>query len=202
MAGLLTDRIGTMTPDNTERPPRLPAATRPLRADARRNRARVLDAARAVFAEQGFDVPLDVIAQHAGVGAGTVYRHFPSKEALFTAVQEEQVHELVTRAQTLLSSDDPATAFDTFMELLTDQAQVKRDLPEAITIPTELGQQMQQVLTALLDRAQKAGSVRPDLTSGDLVALLKALFQVARHADPHQLNRLRNVVLAGLHPER
>ena len=74
-------RIGTMSPDDdTERAPRLLEAVpgRPLRADARRNRARVVDAARAAFAEEGFEVPLDVIAQRAGVGAGTVYRHFPS----------------------------------------------------------------------------------------------------------------------------
>ena len=173
---------------------------RPLRADARRNRARVVDAARAAFAEEGFEVPLDVIAQRAGVGAGTVYRHFPSKEALFAAVQQEQVQELITRAQALLASDDPAEAFSQFMELLAGQAEVKRDLPEAIAVPTGLGQQMQSVLGALLERAQAAGAVRPDLTAGDLVALLKALYQLARTADRPQLDRLRAVVLGGLRP--
>jgi len=192
-----------MTPDkDTERPPRLATAVpgRPLRADARRNRARVVDAARAAFAEQGFEVPLDVIAARAGVGAGTVYRHFPSKEALFAAVQEEQVRELIARAQELLTSEAPGTAFYVLMGLLADQAQVKRDLPDAITVPSDVGQQMQTVLTALLDRAREAGTVRPDLTADDLVALLKALFQIARDADVHQINRLRTVILSGLHP--
>ena len=196
-------RIGTMSPDDdTERAPRLLEAVpgRPLRADARRNRARVVDAARAAFAEEGFEVPLDVIAQRAGVGAGTVYRHFPSKEALFAAVQQEQVQELITQAQALLASDDPAEAFSQFMELLAGQAEVKRDLPEAIAVPTGLGQQMQSVLGALLERAQAAGAVRPDLTAGDLVALLKALYQLARTADRPQLDRLRAVVLGGLRP--
>jgi len=160
----------------------------------------VVDAARAAFAEQGVDVPLDVIAARAGVGAGTVYRHFPSKEALFAAVQEEQVHHLIAQAEDLLARGDPATAFDTFMGLLADQARVKRDLPEAITVPTEVGERMQQVLAALLGRAQTAGSVRADLTAGDLVALLKALIQIGRDADPDQLHRLRTVVLAGLRP--
>jgi AcrR family transcriptional regulator len=160
----------------------------------------VLDAARAAFAEQGVDVPLDVIARRAGVGAGTVYRHFPSKEALFAAVQEEQVQDLIVRAEGLLASDHPGRAFDTFMGLLADQARVKRDLPEAITVSTELGKRMQQVLAALLKRAQTAGTVRADLTAGDLVALLKALIQIAQDADPHQLDRLRAVVLAGLRP--
>jgi len=173
---------------------------RPLRADARRNRARVVDAARAAFAEEGFEVPLDVIARRAGVGAGTIYRHFPSKEALFAAVQQEQVQELITRAQALLASDDPAAAFAQFMELLAGQAEVKRDLPEAIAVPTGLGQQMQSVLGTLLERAQAVGAVRPDLTAGDLIALLKALYQLARTADRPRIDRLRAVVLAGLRP--
>ena len=196
-------RIGTMSPDeDTERAPRLPGVGpgRPLRADARRNRARVVDAARAAFAEEGFEVPLDVIARRAGVGAGTIYRHFPSKEALFAAVQQEQVQELITRAQALLASDDPAAAFAQFMELLAGQAEVKRDLPEAIAVPTGLGQQLQSVLGTLLERAQAVGAVRPDLTAGDLIALLKALYQLARTADRPRIDRLRAVVLAGLRP--
>jgi len=176
------------------------AGTRPLRADARRNRARVVDAARAAFAEHGVDVPLDVIAARAGVGAGTVYRHFPSKEALFAAVQEEGVRELVATAEGLLAAGDPGGAFFTFLDLLADQAAVKRDLPEAIAVPSGLGDRMRAALGALLDRAQRAGAVRADLVADDLVALLKALFQVARTADAPQLARLRGVVLAGLRP--
>jgi AcrR family transcriptional regulator len=162
----------------------------------------VIDAARVAFAEQGVDVPLDEIARRAGVGAGTVYRHFPSKEALFTAVQEEQVRALLATAQDLLTSAsaDPATAFYGFMDLLARQAEVKRDLPEALAVATDLGRQMQTVLAALLEQAQTAGAVRPELTGDDLVALLKALFQVAREADPEQIERLRTVVLAGLRP--
>ena len=143
-------------------------------------------------------MPLDVIAARAGVGAGTVYRQFPSKEALFAAVQEEAVRDLIVCAEGLLTADDPASGFDTFLELLADQARIKRDLPEAITVPTELGARMREVLAALLERAQEAGAVRTDLTAGDLVILLKALVQIARDADPNQLSRLRAVMFAGL----
>src|SRR3954449_5612758 len=85
--------------DDTERAPRLSTPDRPLRADARRNRERVLTAAREAFAESGYGVPLDAIAARGGVGPGTVYRHFPTKEALFEAVTVARVRELVALAR-------------------------------------------------------------------------------------------------------
>ena len=91
-----------MTAAHEQQPGSAGRPARPMRADARRNRARVLEAARAVFAEEGLAVPLDEIAARAGVGAGTVYRHFPTKEALFEAVvtdriAPENVHRLINR---------------------------------------------------------------------------------------------------------
>src|SRR3984885_11076494 len=85
--------------------------TRPLRADARRNRERVLEAARAAFGAEGSDVSLDEIARRAGVGAGTVYRHFATKEALFEAVVFDRIAELVEEARTLSKDPDPGRAF-------------------------------------------------------------------------------------------
>ena len=92
--------------------------TRPLRADARRNRDRVLEAARTAFAAEGSDVPLDEIARRAGVGAGTVYRHFATKEALFEAVVFDRIGELVEEARALSDDPDPGRAFSSFVERL------------------------------------------------------------------------------------
>ena len=82
-------------------------AGRPLRADAARNREKVLRAAREAFAESGYGVPLDEIASRAGVGPGTVYRHFPSKEALFEAVVTARITDLVSDARARADADDP-----------------------------------------------------------------------------------------------
>ena len=90
--------------------------SRPLRADARRNRNRVLEAARAAFGAEGSDVSLDEIARRAGVGPGTVYRHFATKEALFEAVVFDRIGELVEEARALLDDPDPGRAFTSFTE--------------------------------------------------------------------------------------
>src|SRR6266568_1718289 len=105
-------------------------AGRPLRADARRNREKVLHAAREAFAASGFGVPLDEIAARAGVGPGTVYRHFPTKEALFEAV--------VADARRRSQATDPGEAFFGFLARIGDEARVKRDLPDAIAVPGPL----------------------------------------------------------------
>src|SRR6478752_7568678 len=105
------------------------ATDRPLRADARRNRERVLAAAREAFAESGFGVPLDAIAARAGVGPGTVYRHFATKEALFEAVTLTRVRELVALARAGAAGRDPGAAFDALLERIADEAVAKRDLP-------------------------------------------------------------------------
>src|SRR5215472_3500974 len=86
--------------DTSDRAPD-PASAKPLRADAQRNRARVLQAARRAFAAEGVSVPLDEIARRAGVGAGTVYRHFPSKEALFEAVVHDRLRQLTEEGRAL-----------------------------------------------------------------------------------------------------
>src|SRR5271155_5745707 len=106
--------------------------TRPLRADARRNRDRVLEAARAAFGAEGSDVSLDEIARRAGVGAGTVYRHFPTKEALFEAVVLDRIRELVGEARALSDVPDPGRAFSSFVERLAREGARKRDLVEAL----------------------------------------------------------------------
>ncbi|MDT7790411.1 MAG: hypothetical protein QOF58_8830, partial [Pseudonocardiales bacterium] len=86
-----------------------------MRADAARNREKVLEAARELFASKGFEVPLDEIATQAGVGPGTVYRHFPTKQALLGAIAEDRFRQLAVHAQAALEIDDPWTALTTFV---------------------------------------------------------------------------------------
>src|SRR5579862_4979056 len=141
---------------------------RPLRADARRNREKVLRAARDAFAASGFAVPLDEIAARAGVGPGTVYRHFPTKEALFEAVAAGRVEDLIADARARADTANPEEAFFGFMARIGQEAQAKRDLPDAIAVPGPLQDAVREALAALLRRAQDAGAVRADVTAGDL----------------------------------
>src|ERR1700760_3240858 len=125
-----------------------------LRADARRNRARALRAARDACAESGYDVPLDEIAARAGVGAGTVYRHFPSKEALFEAVITARVENLVAHPPARSATHHPGPAFLGFLDRVAAEASAKRDLPDAIAIPGALQDAMHACLGQLLGQAQ------------------------------------------------
>jgi AcrR family transcriptional regulator len=178
-------------------------ADRPLRADAQRNRDKVLRAARDVFAVSGFGAPVDEIAARAGVGPGTVYRHFPTKEALFEAVVAARLADLIADARGRAGSDDPGTAFFGFLEKIAGEAATKRDMPDAITIAGSLQSDLRAALSVLLDRAQQAGAVRAGITTGDLIVLLKSLFNTMRDAsagelDPAMRGRLLAVIVDGL----
>src|ERR1700730_19159475 len=113
-------------------------ADRPLRADAARNRESVLRAAGEAFAEPGYGVPLDEIAARAGVGPGTVYRHFPTKEALFEAVVTARVQDLVADARARADAADPGDAFFGFLARIAAESAAKRDLTAAISITRSL----------------------------------------------------------------
>ena len=104
-----------------------------LRADARRNRASVLRAAQEAFAAEGLAVPLDEIARRAGVGAGTVYRHFPTKEALFETIVLGRVQEMGERIRQWAAAPEPGTAFFAMLTELAEQGAMKRDLVDALT---------------------------------------------------------------------
>jgi AcrR family transcriptional regulator len=183
-------------------------AERPLRADARRNRDRVLDAARKAFAEHGYGVPLDEIAAAAGVGPGTVYRHFPTKEALFEAVALARLEDLVADVRRRASVDDPGAAFDGFLDRIAEEARAKRDLPDALAGAgaarmAEAVQALHDALGVLLARAQRAGAIRKEITVVDVIALLKGLLGVVRaDPDPDRGERLLSVVRDGLRASR
>jgi AcrR family transcriptional regulator len=175
---------------------------RPSRADARRNREKVLRAAAEAFAASGYGVPLDEIAARAGVGPGTVYRHFPTKEALFEAVATARVEDLVADARERAGAADPGAAFFGLLARVGDEATVKRDLPEAIAIPGRLQEQLYAALGVLLRRAQQADAVRDDIDTLDLIAVFKAASAGLRDApgDAVRQKRLFDVMTDGLRP--
>jgi AcrR family transcriptional regulator len=180
-------------------------ADRPLRADARRNQERVLNAARDAFAASGYAVPLDEIAARAGVGPGTVYRHFPTKEALFEAVVAGRVKDLIRDARARAEADDPGGAFFGFLARLGEEAAAKRDLPDAIAIPGSLQADLHAALGVLLRRAQQAGAVRADVRAADLIVLLKGMLASLRDspagaAGQAQRDRVFAVLTDGLRP--
>ncbi|REK89085.1 TetR/AcrR family transcriptional regulator [Streptomyces inhibens] len=152
----------------------------PSRADARRNRALVLQAARSAFEEQGLGVPLGEIARRAGVGAGTVYRHFPSKEALFRATIVDRIELFTDTARDLVDVEDPGGVFFRFLSSVVRLASRNKALCDALEAagtgrfePSPgVGQDFDDSLEVLLTRAQKAGAVRKDVGITDLRALL------------------------------
>ncbi|MEV7549218.1 TetR/AcrR family transcriptional regulator [Amycolatopsis sp. NPDC089917] len=159
-----------------------------LRADARRNRAKVLAAAEEAFAVNGLAVPLDEIARIAGVGAGTVYRHFPSKEALFQAVVLDRVEQFAQEARELLNAEDPGEAFFDFFKRVVQQASRNRALCDALAETTGLafkasaGNDFRAATQALLTRAQAAGAVREDIDGDDLRALIAGCLAAERYS--------------------
>ena len=177
-------------------------ADRPLRADARHNRDKVLRAARDAFAAAGYGVPLDEIAAAAGVGPGTVYRHFPTKEALFEAVVTARLENLVADVRDRAGAADPGAAFFGLLGRVADEAAAKRDLPDAIAIPGPLQDALFAALGDLLRRAQQAGAVRGDIDVADLVAVFKAGIAGVRDApaDPIRQQRVFDVITDGLRP--
>jgi len=181
-----------------------------LRADARRNRARLLAVAEDVFAERGPSASTADIAAAAGVGIGTLFRHFPTKEALLEAVFVERLRLLIEEARELLSSPDPGQAFFAFFRSVLDQAHSKRAIADALadagidinnSLPGVKGD-LNAALEALLVRAQHAGAARDDIGISELLALLlgaaRAVEQLGGNAELQ--DRTLEVILDGLRP--
>ncbi len=177
------------------------------RADARRNRLAILAAADAAFAEEGIGVPVDEIARRAGVGAGTLYRNFPTKEALFEAVIRQHMEAVAAEARALYTSSHPTQALFQFIGHLAEQAGRKRNLIDALSgagvdVQASLGDTKQEVQAAaevLLRRAQRAGEVRSDVTLEDLFALVMGACAFSSPAsDEGSQARMISVVCEGL----
>lgn len=182
---------------------------KPLRADAARNRARVLEVAYETFAAEGLAAPIDEIARRAGVGTGTVCRHFPSKADLYRAVLEDRINHIVADGRVLLASTDPAEALFAFMRSMVlqwgarDQGLVDALAGSGIDIDTALPASKEAYLTLLgdlLTAAQKAGTARPDVDARGIKALLIGCHAIQSHS-PELIDGLTEVVIDGLrHP--
>jgi AcrR family transcriptional regulator len=176
-----------------------------MRADAERNRAKVLQVAWQAFAAEGLAVPVHEIARRAGVGTGTVSRHFPTKESLFAAVLLSRMSAVVAQANRLLESTDPGTAFFDFLENLIAEGASSQGVAEALTgagfdldtLSTGDGCDVMAVLERLLIRAQQAGAVRKDAEPGDIKKLIGTC---ASPADTAARHRLTTIIQAGLRP--
>jgi|SoiMethySBSTD1v2_1073268.scaffolds.fasta_scaffold123393_4 AcrR family transcriptional regulator len=189
------------------------AARRPMRADARRNYQRLVAAAAAAFAEHGTDASMDDIARRAGVGPGTLYRHFPTRHALLEAVYRDQVEALCARAYELGDTLPPGEALAAWLRAVAGYVTTKRGLAEALMSgPGErqpevfaAGKQaMREAGAALVGRAQEAGEVRGDVDVADLLKLGHAIALAAEHAPdgPDQADRLLALVMDGLRQGR
>jgi len=184
----------------------IPMARRP-RADALRNSARVLDAAREVFAEHGPDASLEEIARRAGVGIGTLYRHYPTRQDLVSAVFHDDIAAAQSRADELLGADDPVAAFHTWLREQLVKAGACRalgasvmiaSLDDTAEIPSPCAA-LRDGGSRLLARAQETGGVRADTTIDDLLRMVSAIALATEDAtDPAQADRLFDLVLDAL----
>jgi AcrR family transcriptional regulator len=165
-------------------PPFIPGAGKPLRADARRNRERIIKAARAVFADQGIDAQIDDVAKRAKVGVGTVYRHFPTKEALLDALVRERFEEIAGYASEALQRED---AWEGFCELIWRAAErnaIDRAFCEVVAgtdqsaVVEETG--LARSTEELMDRAKGQGKMRADATSLDVEIMMCGAGSVMR----------------------
>jgi AcrR family transcriptional regulator len=169
--------------------PKRPIGGRPLRADALRNRQRLLAAADAAFAEEGLSVSLDEIARRAQVGAGTVHRHFPTKEALIGAVIASRLEALSIDARTLANAADPGDIFYDFFTRLVIEGAASHALAAGLVasgvdvdaVVSKPVRDLMVSLAKLLGRAQRAGVVRKDIRASDLPALLAGAHAIERH---------------------
>jgi AcrR family transcriptional regulator len=177
------------------------------RADARLNRGRVLEAARAVFASQGLACPIDEIARRAHVGAGTIYRHFPTKNALFEAIVIDGIQRLTNEARSLVEAKDPTAAFFGFLNRFIELSSTNKCLYEALAsegvdvkaVKASVSAELKLATERLLHRAQKAGGVRRGVAVEDLMALLAGTCLAADRYGG-DLRWLSRIVCDGLRP--
>jgi AcrR family transcriptional regulator len=196
------------TPRGTpERPDAPGGAARPVRADARRNVDALLEAAKAVFAAAGVDAPVREIAERAGVGVGTVYRHFPRRSDLVAAVFRREVDACAAAAPALAAAHAPGEALARWLRRYTSFVATKRGLAAALhsgdpafdALPAYFQQQLGPALASLLDAAAAAGEIRPDVAPRDLLRAVSNLCLPAGDAaDAGHSRRMVDLLIDGL----
>jgi AcrR family transcriptional regulator len=178
-----------------------------LRADAQRNLGLILEAASDAYSELGPDVTIDEIARRAGVGHGTVFRRFPTKDALRAAVIQARLDELLARAHELLEKPDAGSALEEFIWAAAEACRRDRQLFEGIEQcsrfeeVSKAKQELHDTLDKLIRRAQREGALRRGLDARDIGALVGAAIQASAHAERDGAwRRYVEVVLDGLRP--
>ncbi|MFF1867829.1 TetR/AcrR family transcriptional regulator [Streptomyces sp. CB03911] len=186
-------------------------AGRPLRADAQRNRDRILAAATRVFAEQGLDAHLERIAKEAGVGTGTLYRNFPTRELLIEAAYRNELSRLCDAVPELLATMPPRDALRDWTGRFLDYASAKLGMAEALRAVVESGvdpydhsrRMMLEALTSLMDAALAAGAIRSDIGPADMFAALSGIALASGRPEQRaQAERLLGLTLDGLSVRR
>jgi AcrR family transcriptional regulator len=181
---------------------------RRLRADAQRNRRRLLEAATELFSERGLEVGVADIAARAGVGRGTLFRNFPSKEHLIAAIVVERMHESIARAHEALDAGDAGAALFELIDSAINRSQSDRALFDALSDTwlvnpeiREAHSEMLTVLDRLVTRAQAAGAVRDDISAIDVVIMIKGVCEAAQqfqHLGEEVTARQLDLVLAAI----
>jgi len=192
----------------------LPAETETLptlRADARRNLERILEAARETFAERGVDAPVTEVAERAGVGVATIFRRFPTKDDLLVAVVEQRTRHLLSLADAALAHEHPGTGLREFMVAFAELHVLDRGFCDAAETdlfaregPRQLIDEVLQRIRALLRRARATGDVRADITAEDIPVLVIGVAQAGLMVEdvaPGMWRRYLGVMLDGLQPE-
>jgi AcrR family transcriptional regulator len=184
---------------------------RPQRADAARNRERVLASAEAVLARDGLSASIRAIAADAGVGLGTIYRNFPTQEALYQAIIVRRTKALIDEAAELAGASDPGQAFFGYFTRVVEHAMRTKAIADLLARAgidpksgmADAGDSMRHAVGALLARAQQAGAVRPDLRMPELMAILAAVCMAAEHSqwDAQLRARTLAVVFDGMRPQ-
>jgi len=184
------------------------APTRPLRADAQRNYDAIVHVASEAFAQNGTQTSLDDIACKAGVGPGTLYRHFPTRDCLLAAALRDSLAELEKTSDQLLTADEPGAALETWLFQLATHLRTYGGLPDSVaqalrneSSPLRTSCVPLRAITgALLERAQQAGAMRADAAAGDVFALVSSLAWAAdqRGDSDADLRRMLALVTDGL----
>lgn len=187
------------------------AGGRKPRTDAQRNRERILQVAKEAFTRSGANTSLDDVAKEAGVGAGTLYRHFPTREALLEAVYRTEVEKLAAAEQKFAEAMPPIEALRAWMLLFVDYIATKQIIAPALNTlvggPSRLFEasraQIQGAIDALVKRAIKSGHIRRDLDPFDLLRALIGVSNVASSPDWQQsARRLVDILIAGSRPNK
>ncbi|MEU6013657.1 helix-turn-helix domain-containing protein [Streptomyces sp. NPDC047515] len=183
-------------------------SARPMRADARRNYDRLLGEARTAFAEHGTDASLEDIARRAGVGIGTLYRHFPNRHALMNAVFQEALTSLINRSRELAGAQQPCRGLVEWLGAIITHAGEYRGLAQALmstsrdetSALSQCNVPLREAGAVLLERAQASGAVRSDVSIDDLMQLTNAIALTAEQSpdDPELASRLLMLTLQGL----